>query len=358
MSAPRHLPNELSPPQPLSMGASTPRRSRRGVWIWVILISVVAAVGLLATVVGTSTFGASAAPGGAESVAPTASVGSSTPTASPDDPARSADTTGTEGTALASVAKLTVKGRASMTGYERSAYGDGWSSTDGCSTREVILRRDLDVVTVAWAGDCAVVAGTLRDPYTGTTERLSASSLRTVEIDHVVALGDSWQKGAQQWDPAKRVRFANDPLNLLVTTGSVNAIKGDGDTATWLPPNKSFRCAYVARQVSVKISYGVWVTAAEKDAMTRVLSSCPNEQLITAEQARQQRDPHPAVSDPTGSAAPTGTRPSGTSAPTTDPRYPTCAAANRAGLGPYRRGVDPEYEWYRDGDGDGIVCER
>jgi hypothetical protein len=245
-----------------------------------------------------------------------------------------------------------------MTGYERSAYGDGWSAADGCSTREVILRRDLDDVTVAGAGDCAVVAATLHDPYTGATQQLGATTLPAAEIDHVVALGDSWQKGAQQWDDAKRVEFANDPLNLLVTTASANASKGDGDTATWLPPNKSFRCAYVARQASVKTKYGLWITAAEKDAMSRVLSSCREQLLITAEQARQQRDPDRSVSGSADASAPPTSQPNSTSASTTDPRYPTCAAANRAGLGPYRRGVDPEYEWYRDGDADGVVCER
>lgn len=43
--------------------------------------------------------------------------------------------------------------------------------------------------------------------------------------------------------------------------------------------------------------------------------------------------------------------------PATDPRFATCAAAVRAGYGPYRRG-DPEFGWYRDSDRDGVVCER
>jgi hypothetical protein len=42
----------------------------------------------------------------------------------------------------------------------------------------------------------------------------------------------------------------------------------------------------------------------------------------------------------------------------TDPRFDTCKAANAAGYGPYQQGVDPEYDWYRDRDGDGSVCER
>ncbi|WP_198653579.1 excalibur calcium-binding domain-containing protein [Actinocorallia populi] len=44
-------------------------------------------------------------------------------------------------------------------------------------------------------------------------------------------------------------------------------------------------------------------------------------------------------------------------APSTDPRFPTCSAANDAGYGPYREGVNPEYAWYQDRDGDGVVCE-
>jgi hypothetical protein len=41
----------------------------------------------------------------------------------------------------------------------------------------------------------------------------------------------------------------------------------------------------------------------------------------------------------------------------TDPRFSTCAKANAAGYGPYYKGSDPEYHWYRDRDGDGVVCE-
>jgi hypothetical protein len=43
--------------------------------------------------------------------------------------------------------------------------------------------------------------------------------------------------------------------------------------------------------------------------------------------------------------------------PGTDPRFDTCGEAIAAGYGPYYRGQDPEYDWYRDADGDGVVCE-
>ena len=92
----------------------------------------------------------------------------------------------------------------------------------------------------------------------------------------------SCRRSSQYWRPSKRLRFANDPLNLLAVDGGLNEQKGDGDTATWLPPNKRYRCAYVARQIAVKARYGLWVTRPEKDAMARILSRCPSQPLPAA----------------------------------------------------------------------------
>ena len=180
------------------------------------------------------------------------------------------------GTALAAIPRLTVKGRAPKTGYTRDQFGQTWFDTDrnGCDTRNDTLRRDLSSRQMKNA--CKVLAGTLApDPYTGTSIRFVYGGASEVDIDHVVALSDAWQKGAAGWPAGKRLALANDPLNLLAVDASTNRSKGDGDTATWLPPNKAYRCTYVARQVAVKGKYGLWVTSAERDAMIRVLSSCP-----------------------------------------------------------------------------------
>ncbi|HET6858611.1 MAG TPA: HNH endonuclease family protein [Streptomyces sp.] len=191
---------------------------------------------------------------------------------------------GEPGSALAAVQKLTVKGRAPKTGYEREEFGRAWADADdnGCGTRDDILKRDLAderFKAGVRGGDCEVVSGTLTDdPYTGRRVEYVRGRSK-VDIDHLVALSDAWQKGAQQWGRSKRVALANDPLNLLAVDSSTNRSKSDGDTATWLPPNKAYRCTYVARQVAVKKKYELWVTGAERDAMKRVLSGCPDERL-------------------------------------------------------------------------------
>ena len=183
-------------------------------------------------------------------------------------------------TASAVLETLAVKGRAPKTGYERSQFGPAWSDVDrnGCDTRNDILNRDLTSITYKpGTHNCLVLSGTLLDPYSGEQivfERGVATSSE-VQIDHVVALSNAWQTGAFKLTYEKRLAFANDPTNLLAVKGRLNSQKGDGDAATWLPPLKSIRCAYVAQQIVVKAKYGLWVTPPEKAAMVSLLSKCP-----------------------------------------------------------------------------------
>lgn len=175
--------------------------------------------------------------------------------------------------------KLEVKGRAPKKGYSREEFYPGWPIVDGCSLRQRILKRELGETAVLEG--CDVVRGEFDEPYTGEHMVLNnRSEVAKIQIDHVVALSDAWQKGAQYKDYETRYKIATDPLNLLAVDGPANEQKSDGDAATWLPKNKKFRCQYVARQVSVKYKYDLWVAEAEKEAILRVLSNCPNEPAI------------------------------------------------------------------------------
>lgn len=187
-------------------------------------------------------------------------------------------------TAEQTLNKLAVKGRAPKTGYSRDQFGQRWADVNrnGCDTRNDILQRDLtNIIFKPGTHNCVVLSGTLKDPYSGKIinfVRGNKTSLE-VQIDHVVALSDAWQKGAFKLDLTKRTAFANDPLNLLAVDGPLNGQKSDSDAASWLPPLKSFRCKYVARQIAVKYKYSIWITAAEKSAMQAILAKCPGELL-------------------------------------------------------------------------------
>ncbi len=261
-------------------------------------------------------------------------------------------------TAQGSLSRLVVKGRAPRTGYTRSVFGAAWADVDrnGCDTRNDVLKRDLTAQTFrAGTRSCVVVTGLLRDPYTTRRISFTKASAAAVQIDHVVPLSDAWQKGARTWSPAKRLVFANDPLNLLAVDGAVNQRKGDGDAATWLPPSTAYRCSYVARQVAVKLKYGTWVTAAEKAAMARVLTACPGYPLPRGGAALPiAAAPLPVAPLP---VAPVPTAPS-----------PPASPGNTRNCGDFATWGDAN-AWYQtyagaygdvaqlDADHDGIVCE-
>jgi len=175
---------------------------------------------------------------------------------------------------------LSVKGRAAKTGYTRAQFTH-WSDLDrnGCDARNDTLKRDLtEVIYKAGTRDCKVIAGLLLDPFSGKVITFS-STKSNIDIDHVVALSNAWQTGAAYFDKAKRQQIANDPLNLIAVDFSLNRQKGDGDAATWLPPLKSYRCEYVARQIAVKAKYGLWVTQPEKGAIIKLLEKCEGQKI-------------------------------------------------------------------------------
>ena len=201
-----------------------------------------------------------------------------TPSATASEPTSSASSP-----ALTALATIPIKGRAPKTGYDRDLFASDWDYSFGCDMRNKILRRDFIEFQFRSDSSCVIATGVLLDPYTGQTINFvrGVGTSNEVQIDHVVAVSDAWQKGAQQLSSAQRYAFYNDPLNLLAVSGSANAQKSDSDAASWLPSNKAYRCAYVARQVAVKISYNLWVTQAEYDAISRVLRDCPDQSLPT-----------------------------------------------------------------------------
>jgi hypothetical protein len=170
--------------------------------------------------------------------------------------------------------------------YRRDAFGDSWTDDNsapgghnGCDTRNDILNRDLIDKTYVSIKRCptAVATGTLHDPYTNDTVAFmrGAQVGAAVQIDHIVPLALAWDLGARSWPADMRLRFANDPANLLAVEGQANQDKGDKEPAVWMPPNFAFRCQYAMQFIAVLRGYALPIDAPSAATLRQASDTCP-----------------------------------------------------------------------------------
>lgn len=117
------------------------------------------------------------------------------------------------------------------------------------SRQTALINQSLDPAKVDARGK--VISGRWVCPYTGTETTLVAA----LQGDHVVPLEWAWIHGADQWTAEKRKQFANDQENILIVLSTVNGEKGERGPDQWLPPNVSFRPAYVEKFAHIVEKY-------------------------------------------------------------------------------------------------------
>jgi Protein of unknown function (DUF1524) len=185
---------------------------------------------------------------------------------------------------LAGVAVVPVRIRSHD--YRRAAFGESWTDDNsapggrnGCDTRNDILERDLVDKTYVTIKRCpnAVATGTLHDPYTNVVITFVRGNQTgaAVQIEHIVPLAYAWDFGARNWTDEMRVRFANDPANLLAVEGQANQDKGDKEPADWMPPNRAFWCQYAVQFAAVLRGYALPVDAPSATVLRDAATTCP-----------------------------------------------------------------------------------
>ena len=218
-------------------------------------------------------------------------------------------------------------------GYERSKFRH-WVDADGdCQdTRDEVLKAESKVKV----SGCDIGTGRWFSYYDRATWRNSSD----VDIDHLVPLKEAWDSGARRWNADTRKQYANDlrdGRSLVAVTDNVNQSKSDRDPAEWMP--RYGKCRYVKEWTAVKIRWGLKVNRPEKRKLARVAAGCTNVRITVT----------------MATIVKAGT--SGGTSGGNDPQFAYCYQAIEAGYGPYYQGQDPEYWWYTDADGDGVVCE-
>lgn len=229
-------------------------------------------------------------------------------------------------------------------GYDRDLFNH-WvdADSDGCDTRrEVLIQEARTKPTVT--PSCDLRGGKWFSYYDATRTGDDSS----FDIDHMVPLAEAWDSGARRWNADTRERFANDLGDrraLVAVTASSNRSKSDQDPREWMP-RPAARCRYVREWAAVKTRWQLTVDRREKRTLVRTARGCTNV-VVRVRPAKVTRGG--TSGGTTGGSAGTDT--------SLDPQFDTCTDAKANGYGPYYQGKDPEYDWYIDGDGDGIACE-
>ena len=130
---------------------------------------------------------------------------------------------------------------------------------DSVLVRHELLEELSTSITTLTDSTCRVLTGRWLDLYTNKIFQQSSK----VDIDHLVPLKYSWDRGAHEWTSTKRHQFANDPINLFAVEKRVNRQKSAHGPTEWLPPNIKFRCQYILRFQRVVKLYGLNQNAAE-----------------------------------------------------------------------------------------------
>ena len=260
-----------------------------------------------------------------------------------------------QASALTMLADLPVRREGHSGSYLRAKFG-GWNDADrdGENTRAEVLKKESRITASVSAGG-TVKGGKWVSAYDNTI----VTKASRMDVDHMIPLAEAWASGAWRWSAKRREGFGNDlgyAPSLVAVSQSSNRSKGDSDPAEWMPESAAYTCKYARSWVAVKSRWKLTVDAAERNALVDVLSACvtmditkPGKPNIDALLPKSKPKKRPDGGSPSSGSGSTGG---------TDPQYGTCTELLRhPNHAPYRRGVDPEYGWYQDRDGDGLVCE-
>ena len=287
--------------------------------------------------------------------APTVTVEAPTPVSTPV-PATATATPVPTGAAPTSTTTLVITVAPMPTDipkYERKDWKH-WEDHDGdCqdARQEALIAESLVSVTFETDRQCRVESGRWYGAFTGTYFEDPGD----VDVDHMVPLKNAHNSGGWDWSPAMKEEYANnlgDDDHLIAVQDNANQSKGARGPDEWMPPDETYWCQYAQDWAEIKARWKLTMTDPEAEAVVEMLDTCdaPPEVVMEGWEALGTRvgehKPEP-TEEPEGSV------------------YGSCEEAESAGEQRvqgsqgggrgYPKAMVPSA---RDGDGDGIVCER
>ena len=146
--------------------------------------------------------------------------------------------------------------------------------------------------------------------------------------------------------------------HLIAVQATANRAKGSRSPADWKPPDRGYWCQYATDWISIKNTWELNAVEpeAEAEALGEMLGTCAPSQTLTIVRVGLIETTEPTPTQISGKPSPS---------PTPASTYASCDDAETAGeprvqgsSGSGRGSPAAKVPSARDGDGDGVVCER
>ncbi|MFF8505579.1 HNH endonuclease family protein [Streptomyces anulatus] len=173
--------------------------------------------------------------------------------------------------------KVTEEDRAGYTSSSFRHWNAGEDTTDACDTRAEVLLAEAVVAPTVGSG-CKLTGGR----WTSYLDGQEVTDAGSLDVAHLVALGEAWDSGASAWTEARREAYANDQgadVSLVAVTSRINRKKADKDPADWMPPSPEVQCRYAGEWVSTKLRWQLTADDRELEAL-KVYAEGPCEDTI------------------------------------------------------------------------------
>ena len=250
--------------------------------------------------------------------------------------------------------------------YSRSQWRH-WTDEDGdCqdARQEVLISESLIEVSFESERKCRVATGRWYGAFTGA----SVDAPGNLDIDHLVPLKNAHDSGGWAWNPDRKKEYANylgDPDHLIAVTSGANRSKGAKGPEEWRPRDESYWCRYATDWTEVKMEWGLSMTQRETEAIIEMLDTCEEPVEVSAERVESATGTDTSGQTTAGEATATPTLVPEPQTQENISVYESCEAAMDAGesrgqgsAGEGRGFPQEMVPSARDGDGDGVVCER
>ena len=231
--------------------------------------------------------------------------------------------------------------------YDRGEWRH-WTDEDGdCqdARQEVLISESLVEVTYESDRQCRVATGRWWAPHLGH----HLENPRHIDVDHHVPLKNAHDSGGWTWDAERKEAYANyleDDDHLVAISSRHNRSKGARGPEEWAPPDNSLWCQYAFDWAEIKATWGLTMTPVESHIVMDMIGTCE----VPPDFEVETRD---VMETGAGEQEPEGTV------------YGSCEEAAAAGeeqiqgsRGGGRGFPEAMVPSARDGDGDGVVCER